>query len=980
MLKLAILGCSLLQISALEYDFTMNHDTNGYETTSGTVWSSTVRKAGSSMGALVEMQQDITLPQPYTINFDQVPNGYISDGGFDMYDGGNYLYTNYGGGTFIRPYTTSFNRVSSTLFGPGGWYQMNMERTSMMVITQNLGSGMMQFWTQGNLGADGGGTRQLVTYTSGSVKGFRRTVCNAGDPAVHHMYVSVGPSLNQNDIASTDSDYHRLYNIPPNAYMIYFLYASTSGYCGTSAQHTTVFDALVEIYNVVSGVSTTSEPAIMTPSWVGMDLNISRAQLLQLENQTMGGAAFTVGMTFKPDFMTLSNKIFTMTTGTAGLSLEVNTFSAVAAAAVQAQATTMLGNRYAIIFDQIPNGYIADGGNDMYNAGNYLRTNFCGNMVPYTDNFDKVMSTCYGGVADGYYRMNMDSHSQILYGYNANPTSLLSFYISGALGAGGSGVVQQWSDFNRGNLRGFVKSVCNAGTRPTINHMFIVEDSPNAYQYVYTSTYYDYHYLYNVAPQKRFMYFLYATTGGSCVSFTTHQNIFNLLAQNFEVGFESEDSTTAAFKVWTSPTVSSSLMAPGLSIRPSMQYESLAVTANTNGQMSIYYNGAAVAMCITNCTSSTGAATQRGLIPTRGTYTTTVGDETGLLLEHMLINDRVAYSSANISTQMCHFRGNWSNTTGVCVCNPGSTGQYCETCTNGFAGPRCQHTNHGTCYGHGTAQADGTCQCGTGYIGARCQYSDALTCNGNGAAQPDGSCVCRNPTSTSGLTGACGEHCECDCSCRTCTAPGSLYCTSCPVATVPANQFVVVSPVPFSAIAASTGVCTAPCGATQFRNRTTGGCQDVTVCGPAEYEVTAPDAWNDRVCNLSWTPPPNPCGGCPVGEYQTNTPCVPPAESLCMPCTECADGEVALAPCLLTQNRMCVPSIMMPNITAVPSTNAGIHNTAGNIIFTPGVSPTTTKGVFINGTDLEIVQYLTMLKAHTAELERAVAENAAHHD
>lgn len=638
---------------------------------------------GSNPGVFVEMHQSMTIPQPYTINFDQSINGYISDGGFDMYDNGNYLYTNYVT-TNLRPYTTSFNRVSNPMFGTGGWYQMNMEASSMMVLTQNLGSGMMQFWTNGNLGADGGGSRQLATYTSGSVKGFRRTVCGASDPAVHHMYVTTGPLVNHNDAGSTDSDYHRLFNIPPNAYMIYFLYASTSGYCGTAAQHTAVFDSLVEIFELASGMTNTTEPHI-TPTWVGMDLNISQTQVLQLDNQTTGGGAFTLAMTFKPDAFTLSNNVFTMTTGTAGVSLEVSTFSVDAAAALQGQATALLGNRYAIIFDQSPNGYIGDGGNDMYNAGNYLRTNYCGNMVPYTDNFDKIMSTCYGGVEGGYYRMNMDTHSQILYGYNANPTSLLSFFISGALGAGGTGTVQQWNGLTYRNLRGFVKSVCNAGSRPTINHMFIVEDSPSAYQYVYTSTAYDYNYLYNVAPQKRFMYFLYATSTSACVSATTHTNIFNLLAQNFEAGYEAADFT-AAFKVWTSPTVSSTLVASGLSIRPSTQYENFAVTANTNGQMSMYYNGVQTAMCVTNCTSNAGATTQRGLVPATGIYATTVGGDTGILLEHMVINNRVAYTSANISMQMCHFRGNWSTTIGACVCSQGTTGQFCETCSNGHAG------------------------------------------------------------------------------------------------------------------------------------------------------------------------------------------------------------------------------------------------------------------------------------------------------
>eukprot|EP01083_Nonionella_stella_P255472 876816_1 len=91
-----------------------------------------------------------------------------------------------------------------------------------------------------------------------------------------------------------------------------------------------------------------------------------------------------------------------------------------------------------------------------------------------------------------------------------------------------------------------------------------------------------------------------------------------------------------------------------MDMQPSAVYQSITATANTNGQMNIYYNGVRVGTCTTNCTSSTGGTSQRGLTVPSASYRTMVGLSSGLLLEHMVINDRAAYNSTLAAIQMCH--------------------------------------------------------------------------------------------------------------------------------------------------------------------------------------------------------------------------------------------------------------------------------------------------------------------------------------
>jgi hypothetical protein len=100
------------------------------------------------------------IPSPYNFTLDMGPTAtYISDGGNDMYDGGNYLNTNiasnitYTGGV-VTP---------NTAFGTGGQYFTTLIN-NMFVMAADV-NGITSFSITGDNGADGSGIANGFTYT-----------------------------------------------------------------------------------------------------------------------------------------------------------------------------------------------------------------------------------------------------------------------------------------------------------------------------------------------------------------------------------------------------------------------------------------------------------------------------------------------------------------------------------------------------------------------------------------------------------------------------------------------------------------------------------------------------------------------------------------------------------------------------------------------------------------------------------------------
>jgi len=186
--------------------------------------------------------------------FDGKVSDGILDGGYDMFDGGNYLSTNLGG--FI-PYSDGVI-ASSSYFGANGRY-FTRKYTGLFVLVAEL-DGVEHFEINGNLGADGFGSADgaiLEARTAGAdFRGFVKRVYGAGDPSVNHMII-----VQENDAAShefatdTNSDYHRAVNLSSGRRLYYLLY---SGWDGAYIDNAAALNIMATFLNSIG----------LAPGWV----------------------------------------------------------------------------------------------------------------------------------------------------------------------------------------------------------------------------------------------------------------------------------------------------------------------------------------------------------------------------------------------------------------------------------------------------------------------------------------------------------------------------------------------------------------------------------------------------------------------------------------------------------------------------------------------------------------------------------------
>jgi subtilisin family serine protease len=196
--------------------------------------ASSTEKTVNSLEKLLENlnagYQDVSniIPQRYDFTDGEV--GYeIWDGGNDMYDGGNYLGTNFGG-----PLAYSNNNVAaSSYFGTDGKY-FTSKYPGLFVMVADM-QGVYHFEITGDLGADGGGSVDgvvLTTEINGTrFLGFVKRVYNTYDPSVNHLIiVEDDPAITHEFSTNTNDDYHRVLNLTECKRIYYLLYAGAHGY------------------------------------------------------------------------------------------------------------------------------------------------------------------------------------------------------------------------------------------------------------------------------------------------------------------------------------------------------------------------------------------------------------------------------------------------------------------------------------------------------------------------------------------------------------------------------------------------------------------------------------------------------------------------------------------------------------------------------------------------------------------------------
>jgi subtilisin family serine protease len=168
---------------------------------------------------------------------DSIPNRFlfsegetgtsIGDGGSDMYDGGNFLSTEFG--TFNYSNNTI---VGTSLLGPTGRY-FTRKYPGLFVFVGDA-DGITRFEINGNLGADGSGSVDgavlEVSVGARAYLGFTKRVYGAGDPSVNHLViVERTPTVVHEFATNTNDDYHRVSDPAGFTRIHYLLYAGVGG-------------------------------------------------------------------------------------------------------------------------------------------------------------------------------------------------------------------------------------------------------------------------------------------------------------------------------------------------------------------------------------------------------------------------------------------------------------------------------------------------------------------------------------------------------------------------------------------------------------------------------------------------------------------------------------------------------------------------------------------------------------------------------
>ncbi|MBV6643561.1 MAG: choice-of-anchor D domain-containing protein [Cyclobacteriaceae bacterium] len=166
------------------------------------------------------------IPSRYNFSGGETGTG-ISDGGNDMYDGGNYLSTNFGGSI---EYTNGSLQSSPYLANKD---YFTAKYPGLFVLAAETSE--IDFFTiNGNLGADGGGSldESVLQVSKGGRKflGFVKRVYDAWDPSVNHLIIVEDNDIVNHEISTnTNDDYHQVNDLEGIDRLYYLLYAGSSG-------------------------------------------------------------------------------------------------------------------------------------------------------------------------------------------------------------------------------------------------------------------------------------------------------------------------------------------------------------------------------------------------------------------------------------------------------------------------------------------------------------------------------------------------------------------------------------------------------------------------------------------------------------------------------------------------------------------------------------------------------------------------------
>lgn len=442
------------------------------------------------------------IPNPYNFALDNGPTGTsISDGGGDMYDGGNFLNTNLGASIAY----TNGAIAGSASFGAGGQY-FTQKINNMFVMAADMAN-VSSFFISGNNGADGGGVANGFTYTVASgcmnYNVYVKRVNGAGDPSINQIFiVPAGSGATHAFDPNTDNSSHTLSGLNTATRLYYLLVGGAGGYAYTNAEIQTI---VLNFLNQSGATGTTTAPVTVTQiaglpsgSTFPTGTNIVTFQATGSTGAT-STCSFNViappttgpSMTCPTDInLGQCNPVATFTAPVATdpcappcaispLSSVLTNFNSTGAAI-----TGAISNPFNFTLDAGTTATnISDGGSDMYDGGNYLNTNL-GTAIPYTAGAINP-SASFG--AGGQYFTQLINNMFVM---AADVNNISTFYTTGNNGADGSGVANGFTYTVTVGCQSydvFVKRVNGAGD-PSINQIVIVPSGSGATQTYSTDT------------------------------------------------------------------------------------------------------------------------------------------------------------------------------------------------------------------------------------------------------------------------------------------------------------------------------------------------------------------------------------------------------------------------------------------------------------------------------------------------------------
>lgn len=211
-------------------------------------------------------------------------NNGINDGGDDMYDGANEIYTNLGnvpytetrltfepdGGVPAVLFPKDGQVVSGdTYFGVGSEYFTNLYPGLFVLYADNIS--ITYFEIDGGIGADGDGNYEVDEYVltgfSSTYKVFVKKVYDSGDPSINHIMIVDTDDVNivhEYDIYNED-DFDKIDNLS-GATKVYYLLTSVFGGNGYITKNE--IDSMVNTFiGLVDGKTATEALSVLNNSY-----------------------------------------------------------------------------------------------------------------------------------------------------------------------------------------------------------------------------------------------------------------------------------------------------------------------------------------------------------------------------------------------------------------------------------------------------------------------------------------------------------------------------------------------------------------------------------------------------------------------------------------------------------------------------------------------------------------------------------------